>query len=310
MVHCVNAPCFSCVLRTCLIFMKRDIFISLRCLVSSTGHSWYCAHLFSRLGIAECCKHITDSCTVLWPVELVKFCSGIRLKSPIAARSHVADGGSVLDVGTGSFVISCLDEWIIYLVHKMSMLVELDISATLTASGCSSGGEVAPNCFCCPPSLLLRPPLSRLGLPCPCLSLLLPLPCPFWLLSSSFFGWGLVLSHFWSLPFKLSPPLCCLSVVWWWSSFVFLLLQFHVARAQTAPCRVFLLFLSRVVLSRPSSSLGSLSGWWPFDSMRYSSLMFPSPLRSVLSTLLFSALLCSALLLHSLLSCCKLYTGH
>ena len=179
--------------------MKRDIFISLRCLVSSTGHSWHCAHLFSRLGIAECCKHITDSCTVLWPVELVKFCSGIRLKSPIAARSHVADGGSVLDVGTGSFVISCLDEWIIYLVHKMSMLVELDISATLTASGCSSGGEVAPNCFCCPPSLLLRPPLSRLGLPCPCLSLLLPLPCPFWLLSSSFFGWGLVLSHFWSL---------------------------------------------------------------------------------------------------------------
>ena len=127
MVHCVNAPCFSCVLRTCLIFMKRDIFISLRCLVSSTGHSWHCAHLFSRLGIAECCKHITDSCTVLWPVELVKFCSGIRLKSPIAARSHVADGGSVLDVGTGSFVISCLDEWIIYLVHKMSMLVELDI---------------------------------------------------------------------------------------------------------------------------------------------------------------------------------------
>ena len=40
-----------------------------------------------------------------------------------------------------------------------------------------------------------------------------------------------------------------------------------------------------------------------------SALMFPSPLRSVLSTLLFSALLCSALL-HSLLSCCKLYTGH
>ena len=72
-VHCVNVPCFSCVLRTCLIFMKRYIFIGLRCLVSSTGRSWHCAHLVSRLGIVECCKHITDSCTVLWPVELVKF---------------------------------------------------------------------------------------------------------------------------------------------------------------------------------------------------------------------------------------------
>ena len=72
-VHCVNVPCCSCVLRTYLVFMKRNIFISLRCLVSSTGHSWHCARLLSRLGIAEYRAIFIDSCIVLWPVELVYF---------------------------------------------------------------------------------------------------------------------------------------------------------------------------------------------------------------------------------------------
>ena len=106
-VHCVNVPCCSCVLRTCLIFMKRNIFISLRCLVSSTGHSWHCAHLLSRLGIAEYCAIFIDSCIVLWPVELVYFflVLAVTFASFIAKLSnlHLATdsvGASLLILGS------------------------------------------------------------------------------------------------------------------------------------------------------------------------------------------------------------------